>query len=167
MRRRVSKAERRKAMAIIKAHVSAKRREIIPEFINAGVFNCVYALSKDLVLRVQRRVELDSSWEVYEVAQLQPHSGLPTVWELGEFKGLRFGIIERMDCTLDSLVYSGAVGPFQDNLTLDEWVEHEIAPATEHVKVATGKDVRDMHPCNIMKRRKSKELVLTDCHLYC
>ena len=169
MRKGISKAERRKAMALIKAHVSAtfhEVRERIPEFINAGAFNCVYALSKDLVLRVQGSVEHDSSWEFYEVAQLQPHSGLPTVWELGEFKGLRFGIIERMDCTLCSLVGRGAIGPFQDSQTFDAWLEDVIGPVKEHVVMATGKEVRDTHHYNVMRRRKTQELVLTDCLLY-
>lgn len=170
MRKGISKAERRKAMSLVKAHVSVSSMLVwydsIPEYIDGGAFNCVYALSKDLVLRVQRRDEYDSSWELYEVAQLQPHSGLPTVWELGEFDGLRFGIIERMDCTLRSLVDVGAIGPFQDAQTLDAWLEGVIGPVKEHVVTATGKDVGDTHMYNVMRRRKTQELVLTDCWLY-
>lgn len=158
-------------MALVKEHVRVISHRVfgyesIPEFIDAGASNCVYALSKDIVLRIQRMVEIDSSWEFYEVAQLQPHSGLPTVWELGEFEGLRFGIIERMDCTLDSLVDVGAIGPFQDNLAFEEWLEGVLGPVKDHVVMATGKAVGDTHQYNVMQRRKSKELVLTDCQLY-
>lgn len=171
MRKGVSKAERRKAMALVKEHVSALNRrpfgfESIPEFIDAGAFNCVYALSKDLVLRVQRVYAYDSSWELYEVAQDAPHSGLPTVWELGEFEGLNFGIIERMDCTLHSLVEAGAFGSLQDNRTFDAWLEDVIGPVINHVVMATGKEVCDTHQYNVMRRRKTQELVLTDCILY-
>lgn len=170
MRKGISKAERRKAMALVQEHVRVRshrvlRYESIPEFIDAGAFNCVYALSKDLVLRVQREVEYDSSWELYEVAQLQPHSGLPTVWELGEFEGLSFGIIERMDCTLRSLVEGGVLS-FQDDRTFDAWLEDVIGPVKEHVVMATGKDVGDTHQYNVMRRRKTQEMVLTDCMLY-
>lgn len=171
MRKGISKAERRKAMGIVKEHVRVMCTfvcfgyDTIPEFIDAGAFNCVYALSKDLVLRIQRRVERDSSWEFYKMAQLQPHSGLPTVWELGEFRELRFAIVERMDCTLRSLIDDGTVGPFQDNRAFDAWLEHEIAPAKEHVKATTGKEVADTHQYNVMRRRKTQDLVLTDCLL--
>ena len=168
MRKGISKAERRKATALVKEHVRvANSRDAhfkqIPEFIGAGVYNCVYALSKDLVLRIQHSDAYDSSWEFYDVAQFNPHSGLPTVWELGEFEGRSFGIIERMDCTLRSLVESGAIGPFQDD---DEWLEDVIGPARRHVAMATGKDVCDTHQYNVMRRRKTQELVITDCLLY-
>lgn len=171
MRKGISKAERRKAMALVEAHVRvANSRDSefkqIPEFIGAGAYNCVYALSKDLVLRIQHSDDYDSSWEFYDVAQFNPHSGLPTVWELGEFEGRSFGIIERMDCTLRSLVDSGAIGPFQDKRTIDAWLEDVIGTAIEHVAMATGKYVGDTHQCNVMRRRKTQELVLTDCLLY-
>lgn len=171
MRKGISKAERRKAMELVKEHVSALNRSpfwfrSIPAFIDAGAFNCVYALSEDLVLRVQREVEYDSSWELYEVARDAPHSGLPTVWELGEFEGLNFGIIERMDCTLHSLVEAGAFGCLQDNQTFDAWLEDVIGPVKEHVVRATRKEVCDTHQYNVMRRRKTQELVLTDCMFY-
>ena len=138
--------------------------ETIPEFLAHGAYNAVYALSADLVLRIQRHAgEEDSSWDFYEVAQLQPHSGLPTVWELGEFEGRSFGIIERMDCTLRSLVDRGAIGPLQAD---DPWLEDVIGQAIEHVAIWTGKYVGDTHQCNVMRRRKTQELVLTDCLLY-
>lgn len=171
MRKGISKAERRKAMALVREHVRVMNsggleHASIPEFIAAGGYNCVYALSKDLVLRVQYSDAYDSSWEFYEVAQLQPHSGLPTVWELGEFEGMRFGIIERMECTLGDLIDAGVIGASLDSCALGAWLKDAIGPVKEHVTKVTGKDVCDTHSYNVMRRRKTQELVLTDCMLY-
>lgn len=93
MRKGISKAERRKAMRLADKHaglLDSGKCQIttIPEFLGNGWHNAVYALSADLVLRIQRVAgEEDSSWDFYEAAQLYPHPALPTVWELGEFEG--------------------------------------------------------------------------------
>lgn len=156
MRKGVSKAERRKAMRAAEKHARTSwwRWKEIPEFLGSGSYNVVYALSADLVLRIQRRAhDEDSSWNLYEVAQLYPHPSLPTVWELGEFKGYKFAIVERMDCTLYELEALGRP------VSLEEAAAH----AVEHLMTATGKVVHDTHEYNIMKRRKKDEFALVDC----
>ena len=160
MRKSVSKAERRKAMRIAEKHAgvlaSDERGQEIPEFLDRGMFNSVYALSADLVLRIQRIAgEDDSSWDFYEVAQLYPHPALPTVWELGEFKGYKFAIVERMECTLHALKARGR--PVSRAAAK--------AHAVEHLMTVSGKEVYDTHQYNIMKRRKKDEFVLVDCLL--
>ena len=163
MRKGISKSERRKATRVAEKHCRVRRRgdprgfEEIPEWLDCGTFNCVYALSADLVLRIQQVAgEEDSSWDFYEVAQLYPHQSLPTVWELGEFKGYTFAIVERMDCTLHDLEVRGRV------------VGGAAAKvhAVEHLSSVTNKEVRDTHEGNIMKRRNKDEFVLVDCFLY-
>lgn len=161
MRKGISKAERRKAMRIADKHAGvldsgSGQIATIPEWLDHGCYNAVYALSADLVLRIQRDAgEEDSSWEFYEVAQVYPHPSLPTVWELGEFKGYKFAIVERMECTLHALE---ARGPLVSS-------EESGADAVEHLMIVSGKEVRDTHEYNIMKRRKKDELVLVDCFL--
>ena len=162
MRKGISKAERRKAMRVAEKHAGlldsgSGQLATIPEFLDHGAFNAVYGLSADLVLRIQRTAgEEDSSWDFYEVAQLYPHPALPTVWELGEFKGYKFAIVERMECTLHAL---GARGrPVS--------IAAAKANAVEHLRIVTPKsEVSDAHRYNIMKRRKKDEFVLVDCFL--
>ena len=160
MRKGISKAERRKAMRVAEKHAGvlasdSGQFETIPEFLAHGAFNAVYALSSDIVLRIQRSAgEEDTSWNFYEVAQLYPHPSLPTVWELGEFKGYKLAIVERMECTLDALEDRGRQVPLAAE-----------GPAVEHLMTVSGKEVHDTHPYNIMKRRKKDEFVLVDCFL--
>lgn len=159
MRKGISKAERRKAMRIAEKHAVLRARRWsrpgIPEFLDSGTCNAVYALSADLVLRIQHRAdEEDSSWDFYEAAQLYPHPSLPTVWELGEFKGHKFAIVERMECTLHALEALGRP------------VSREApAHAVEHLLNVTNRVAYDTHDYNIMKRRKKDEFVLVDCFL--
>lgn len=160
MRKGVSKAERRKAMRIADKHAGVQARDEggqeIPEFLDRGAYNAVYALSADLVLRIQRSAgEADSSWDFYEIAQLYPHTALPTVWELGEFKGYKFAIVERMECTLHALEVRGR--PVS--------LAAAKANAVEHLMTVSGKEVYDAHEYNIMQRRKKDEFVLVDCFL--
>lgn len=158
MRKGISKAERRKAMRVAEKHARANywRWQEIPEFLDSGAFNVVYALSADLVLRIQRTEGAeDSSWDLYEAAQLYPHPSLPTVWELGEFKGRKFAIVERMGCTLHALEVAGR--PVS--------LRAAKAHAVEHLMTVTRRAVSDTHDCNIMKRRKKDEYVLVDCFL--
>lgn len=158
MRKGISKAERRKAMRVAEKHAGAHygRWKGIPEFLDSGAYNAVYALSADLVLRIQRiAYEDDTSWDFYEVAQLYPHPALPTVWELGEFKGYKFAIVERMDCTLHALEARGR--PISS--------EASGVNAVEHLLTVTGKVAYDTRSCNIMKRRKKDEFALVDCFL--
>lgn len=158
MRKGIRKAERRKALRVADKHVLANywRWQEIPEFLASGAFNAVYALSADLVLRIQMidGVE-DSSWDFYEIAQLYPHPSLPTVWELGAFKGYKFAIVERMDCTLHDLEARGRP------ISLRAAKVH----AVEHLMTVTRMAVYDTHEHNIMKRRKKDEFVLVDCLL--
>lgn len=69
MRKGISKAERRKAMRLADKHaglLDSGKCQIttIPEFLGNGWHNAVYALSADLVLRIQRVAgEEDSSWD--------------------------------------------------------------------------------------------------------
>lgn len=162
MRKGISKAERRKAMRIAEKHSLTHDGgwRDIPEFLDSGAYNAVYALSADLVLRIQRIAgeEEDSSWDFYEVAQLYPHQSLPTVWELGEFKGYNFAIVERMECTLHALEARGRP-------VSREEVEEATAPAVGHLMTVSRKAVYDTHDYNIMKRRKKDEFVLVDCLL--
>lgn len=158
MRKGISKPERRTAMRVAEKHARANclRWKEIPEFLDSGAFNVVYALSADLVLRIQQiAYEADSSWDFYEAAQLYPHPSLPTVWELGEFKGHKFAIVERMDCTLHALEALGR--PVSR--------EEAAAHAVEHLLNVTNRVVYDTHDYNIMKRRKKDEFVLVDCLL--
>ena len=161
MRKGISKAERRKAMRVAEKHAGVLDRgsgqlATIPEFLDNGAFNAVYALSADLVLRIQHRAdEEDSSWDFYEAAQLYPHPSLPTVWELGEFKGHKFAIVERMDCTLHALEALGR--PVSR--------EEAAAHAVEHLLNVANRLAYDTHDCNIMKRRKKDEFALVDCFL--
>ena len=162
MRKGISKAERRKAMRVAEKHAGlpfsdAGQLETIPEFLDRGAFNAVYALSADLVLRIQRSAgEEDSSWDFYEVAQVYPHPSLPTVWELGEFKGYKFAIVERMECTLHALKARGR--PVS--------MAAAKANAVEHLRIVAPKNsASDTHEYNIMKRRKKDEFVLVDCFL--
>lgn len=162
MRKGISKAERRKAMRLAEQHAGfldsgSGQRETIPEFLDHGAYNAVYALSADLVLRIQRSAYVEeSSWDFYEVAQLYPHPSLPTVWELGEFKGYKFAIVERMECTLHALKDRGRP------VSLAEAKAHAI----EHLRiVAPNSAASDTHDHNIMKRRKKDEFVLVDCFL--
>ena len=163
MRKGISKAERRKAMRVAEKHAGVRRRyerwQKIPEFLDHGAFNAVYALSADLVLRIQRNAgEEDTSWDFYEAAQLYPHPALPTVWELGEFEGYKFAIVERMECTLHALEAKGRPVSFYC-LAAAEY------HAVEHLMTVSGKEVHDTHKYNIMKRRKKDEFVLVDCFL--
>lgn len=163
MRKGISKAERRKAMRVAEKHAGLPYRgsdqlQTIPEFLAYGAYNAVYALSADLVLRIQRRdgEEEDTSWDFYEVAQLYPHTSLPTVWELDEFKGYKFAIVERMECTLHALKARGR--PVS--------LAAAKASAIEHLRIVAPKNsASDTHDYNIMKRRKKDELVLVDCFL--
>lgn len=162
MRKGISKAERRKAMRLAEKHAGVPdsdpgQLETIPEILAYGAYNAVYALSADLVLRIQKKAgdEEDTSWDFYEVAQLYPHPALPTVWELGEFNGYKFAIVERMDCTLHALKESGR--PVSNAASK--------ANAVEYLRAVSGKRVYDTHDCNIMKRRKKDEFVLVDCFL--
>ena len=162
MRKGISKAERRKAMRVAENHAGvldsgARQLDTIPELLDYGAYNAVYALSADLVLRIQRSAgEEDTSWDFYEVAQLYPHPALPTVWELGEFKGCKFAIVERMECTLHALKARGRpVSPSAAK-----------ASAIEHLSiVAPNNAASDAHEYNLMKRRKKDEFVLVDCFL--
>lgn len=161
MRKGISKAERRKALRVADKHAGLLDSGLgclatIPEFLACGAYNAVYALSADLVLRIQRSAyEYDSSWDFYEVAQLYPHPALPTVWELGEFKEYKFAIVERMDCTLNALKARGQPVSRAE----------ASANAVEHLMAVSGKEVCDTHEYNIMKRRKKDEFVLVDCFL--
>ena len=163
MRKGISKAERRKAMRVAEKHAGlldsgSGQLETIPEFLDHGAFNAVYALSADLVLRIQRSAgEEDTSWDFYEVAQLYPHPALPTVWELGEFKGYKFAIVERMECTLRSIIDQAG--------QVDSAADEDVAWAVDHLISVTQKEVYDTHEYNIMKRRKKDEFVLVDCFL--
>lgn len=161
MRKGISKAERRKAMRVAEKHTGlldsgSGQLATIPEFLDHGAYNAVYALSADLVLRIQRSAyEEDSSWNFYEVAQLYPHPSLPTVWELGEFKGYKFAIVERMECTLHDLKARGR--PVS--------LSAAKANAVEHLRIVAATEASDTHDYNIMKRRKKDEFVLVDCFL--
>lgn len=164
MRKGISKAERRKAMRLAEKHAGvldsgSGQLATIPEFLDHGAYNAVYALSADLVLRIQQRGDEaegeDTSWEFYEVAQLYPHPSLPTVWELGEFKGYKFAIVERMECTLHALEARGR----------PVFWEEAKAHAVEHLMTVSGMEAYDTHDYNIMKRRKKDEFVLVDCFL--
>lgn len=162
MRKGISKAERRKAMRLAEQHAGlldsgSGQLATIPEFLDHGAYNAVYALSADLVLRIQRSAgEEDTSWDFYEVAQLYPHPALPTVWELGEFKRYKFAIVERMECTLHAL--KARDRPVS--------LSAARANAVDHLRiVAPNSEVGDLHEYNLMKRRKKDEFVLVDCFL--
>lgn len=166
MRKGISKAERRKAMRLAEKHVGAWAHyeegqdiPVFPELLGCGAYNAVYALSADLVLRIQRSAYAnDSSWDFYEVAQLYPHPSLPTVWELGEFKSYKFAIVERMECTLHELKALDLPISWEE-------VEEAAAPAVEHLFNVANMVAYDTHDYNIMKRRKKDEFVLVDCFL--
>lgn len=69
MRKGISKAERRKAMRLAERYAGlldsvSGQLATIPEFLDHGAYNAVYALSADLVLRIQRSAGAeDSSWD--------------------------------------------------------------------------------------------------------
>lgn len=170
MRKGISKAERRKALAIgehmvrLCAAVRAgfernSRFATMPGYLGAGVFNMVCAISRDLVVRVQKEYKGrdDGSWELYTAAQMFPHVNMPTVWELGRLSdGRMYAIVERMACCM------GQTSTWWEEEDVAEVERAVVAHLQEHLEVA---ELGDLHDENIMERRRTRELVITDCYM--
>lgn len=169
MRKGISKAESRKALAIgehmvrIGAVRDEHRRErrvaTMPGYLGEGAYNVVCAISRDLVVRVQKEFNGwdDNSWELYEAAQVFPHVNMPTVWEIGRLSdGRMYAIVERMACAMrQSSTWGDA-----DVLAAERAV---VAHLKKHREVS---ELGDLHPENLMERRGSRELVITDCYIH-
>lgn len=170
MRKGISKAERRKALAIGESLVrmcavvddgvaSPSQVETLPGYLGDGAYNVVCAISRDLVVRAQKGYNGmdDGSWELYEAAQMFPHDTMPTVWELGRLSdGRRYAISERMACCLWQ---SGTWREYDVPEVESALVEH----LKKHRKVS---ELSDLHTSNLMERRRTRELVVIDCFIY-
>ena len=123
-------------------------------FIGEGWYNAVYALSADLVLRVEKRPGKDSAgWHAFTLAQLYPHENLPVIWEIGVGgDGRRWAIVERLDIQYADLPGVRGMEPVPPELT---------SAAVSHMK-QYDVYLSDNHGFNLMRRRKSDVWVIAD-----
>lgn len=177
MRKTVSPQEVAKAQAIVEswhnAEILFEEDETNPECLGVGCYNAVFALTKDLVVRMSRRRSFDcgghdvadNSWDAYKLSQMHPELGLVKVWHSGvvELKGdvrdsyRAWAIVERCETTALQAVNRGRVS----SLEVDAFSKGASAKF-----VAAGYDVHDLHLCNIcLSRGKRPRLVITDCHI--
>ena len=159
MRKCVQKWERKRAMALLSRVATCMDRPTfeyqgVHGFIGSGAYNAVYALSADLVLRVEQEPGKDSEgWYKFELCQMYPHVNLPVIWEIGvHATGRRWAIVERLD-----IQYADLPGVFGMELVPKELTR----AAEEHLE---KHDVRlsDNHGYNLMRRRKSDVWVIAD-----
>lgn len=159
MRKCVQKWERKRAMALLARVSNAMGKEtteytVAHGFLGEGMYNAVYALSADLVLRVEKEPGLDSKgWRTFELCQMYPHANLPVIWEIGiGDDGRRWAIVERFYMQYADL-------PGVDG---DERVPRELTRAAEEHLWKQGVYLSDNHGFNLMRRRKSDVWVIVD-----
>ena len=159
MRKCIQKWERKRAMATL-ARVSNALSQPTTEyrvahgFIGTGTYNAVYALSADLVLRVEKEPGEDSKgWRVFTLAQMHPHENLPVIWEIGVGgDGRRWAIVERLDIQYADL--PGVCGSELVPLALTRAAAEHMQKHDVHLS--------DNHGYNLMRRRKSDVWVIAD-----
>ena len=159
MRKCIQKWERKRAMATLARVSNALSKptteyEVVHGFLGEGAYNAVYALSADLVLRVEKEPGKDSAgWRAFTLAQMYPHENLPVIWEIGVGgDGRRWAIVERLDIQYADLPGVSGMEPVPPELT---------CAAVSHMK---QHDVylSDNHGYNLMRRRKSDVWVIAD-----
>lgn len=167
MRNGLKKCERRKAISVAIESASKSSmggaKKLVRGYIGNGAYNYVYAVTADLVVRVEEEHHpWDTSWRMYEIAQLDPHPNLPVVWEIGSLQcGRRYAIVERMECALVEVEYWSDKSVDE----LDYGIREVTAEARRHLR-KYARVVSDLHEGNVMLRRKTHDAVLTDCLIY-
>ena len=161
MRKCIQKWERKRAMALL-ARVSncldnpshEDEYEPVPGFLGEGFYNAVYALSADLVLRVEKSPGEDvKGWRAFTLAQMYPHDNLPVIWEIGVGDdGRRWAIVERLD-----IRYADLPGVNGMELVPEELIGAAVGHM-QHYDVYLS----DYHGYNLMRRRKSNVWVIAD-----
>ena len=159
MRKCVQKWERKRAMVVL-ARVSncmdkpTDEYEVAHGFLGEGSFNAVYALSADLVLRVEKCPGRDiAGWRAFTLAQMYPHENLPVIWEIGVGgDGRRWAIVERLD-----IHYADLPGVRGMELAPEELTSAAVAHMQQHDVYLS-----DNHGYNLMRRRKSDVWVIAD-----
>ena len=159
MRKCVQKWERKRAMALLARVSNAMDKETTEYveahgFIGKGMYNAVYALSADLVLRVEKCPSTDiDGWRTFEICQMYPHVNLPVIWEIGiGDDGRRWAIVERLYMHYADLpgVYGCAIVPLELTRAAEEHLEkHDV-------------QLSDNHGYNLMRRRNSDVWVISD-----
>lgn len=159
MRKCVQKWERKRAMALLARVSNAIDRPMtqyrgVDGFIGEGLYNAVYALSADLVLRVEKEPGLDSrGWRTFEMCQMYPHVNLPVIWEIGvHATGRRWAIVERL-----GIQYADLPGVDGCNI-----VPEELTRAAEDHLNKYDVHLSDNHGYNLMRRRKGDVWVISD-----
>lgn len=157
MRARLKKSEMRKALELVERAVFAMKpcnRGVVsmPEFIGAGVYNSVFGLTADLVVRVCRYISPDQSWAYYDWVQEngKHFEACPQVWHLDSFGGHRFAIVERMQQTIR---------------WTNKPVDRGNLTSMLHKLENDGYFYDDLHSDNIMLSRRGR-VVCTDMHMY-
>lgn len=162
MRKCVQKWERKRAMALLSHVVGVLAHteygilgelNAHPKLLGAGSYNAVFALSNDLVLRVEKVPDEDiQGWATFKMCQLHPHPGLPVIWEIGTAEcGRRWAIVERLDVEWAAMPGHESSGvPWK-----------LISGACEHLECC-GVTLTDNHGWNVMRRRKSDVWVISD-----
>lgn len=165
MRKCIQKWERKRAMAVL-ARVSNSLNKISGEeadtdeykvahgFLGEGSFNAVYALSADLVLRVEKAPGWDpAGWKAFTLAQMFPHENLPVIWEIGVCDdGRRWAIVERL-----GIQYAALPGVDGYQLVPPGLTSAAVAHLEQHDVYLS-----DNHGFNLMRRRKSDVWVISD-----
>ena len=165
MRKCIQKWERKRAMATLARVSKALDNRIFDKlatyeyqmahgFLGEGTYNAVYALSADLVLRVEKEPGEDiDGWEAFTLAQMYPHENLPVIWEIGVGDdGRRWAIVERLD-----IRYADLPGVNGSDL-----VPVELTSAAEEHMKQYDVHLSDNHGFNLMRRRKSDVWVIAD-----
>lgn len=159
MRKCVQKWERKRAMALLSRVSNALDQPtteytVAHGFLGEGYYNAVYALSADLVLRVEKRPGTDDGWRTFETCQMHPHGNLPVIWEIGvHADGRRWAIVERLDIHYADLPGVDGAEQVPEELT---------SAAVAHLLRYGGVYISDNHGCNLMRRRKSDVWVIVD-----
>lgn len=155
----VQKWERKRAMALLSRVSNALDQptteyEVAHGFLGEGCYNAVYALSADLVLRVEKHPGTDCfGWSTFETCQMHPHDNLPVIWEIGvHADGRRWAIVERLDIQYADL--PGVCGCHE--------VPKELTRAAEEHLEKYDVRLSDNHGYNLMRRRKSDVWVIAD-----
>ena len=165
MRKCIQKWERKRAMATL-ARVSnaldnrsveglaIDEYKVAHGFLGEGSYNAVYALSADLVLRVEKEPGKDiDGWRAFTLAQMYPHENLPVIWEIGVGDdGRRWAIVERLDIRYADLP---GVNGMQN-------VPYALTRAAEEHMEQHDVYLSDNHGYNLMRRRKSDVWVVAD-----
>ena len=159
MRKCIQKWERKRAMALMARVTNALGQptteyEMEHGFLGEGAYNAVYALSADLVLRVEKCPGEDiAGWRAFTLAQMYPHDNLPVIWEIGVGDdGRRWAIVERL-----GIQYADLPGVNGMELVPPELTRAAVSHMKQHDVYLS-----DNHGFNLMRRRKSDVWVIAD-----